>query len=200
MKKKTQIHIERRQQKLSSKICSMAHLRGSQRGHLAPWLFLGGEGLHPEAYGILLPWPGREPVPSALEGWSLNHWTAKEVPCGFSNIGKSIKENVYSTTSPWKGPWSRLLLLQFFKIALTFTWHKINHFKVSSSVAFSNHSLGKPPPLSRPRIFSLPQKETLNSLSSWSVSLRGNPFVLPAALMTTVYFLSLQISQFWTLI
>ena len=29
---------------------------------------------------IQVPWPGMEPVPSALQAWSLNPWTAKEVP------------------------------------------------------------------------------------------------------------------------
>ena len=37
-----------------------------------------------EARGILIPQPGIEPTPSALEG-SLNHWTAREVP-GFEAI------------------------------------------------------------------------------------------------------------------
>ena len=29
---------------------------------------------------ILIPWLGIEPVPPAVEAWSLNHWTAREVP------------------------------------------------------------------------------------------------------------------------
>ena len=29
---------------------------------------------------ILVPWPGTEPVPPAVEAWSLNHWTTREVP------------------------------------------------------------------------------------------------------------------------
>ena len=32
------------------------------------------------AWGILVPWPGVEPTPSAVEAWSLNHWNSKEVP------------------------------------------------------------------------------------------------------------------------
>ena len=32
------------------------------------------------ACGILVPQPGIEPVPPALGAWSLNHWTAREVP------------------------------------------------------------------------------------------------------------------------
>ena len=36
---------------------------------------------HWAACGILVPWPGIEPVPPAVEAWSLiNHWTAREVP------------------------------------------------------------------------------------------------------------------------
>ena len=31
------------------------------------------------AYGILVPRPGIEPVPPTLVGWSLNHWTTREV-------------------------------------------------------------------------------------------------------------------------
>ena len=33
-----------------------------------------------EAYGNLVPWPMIEPVPPAVEAWSLNRWTAREVP------------------------------------------------------------------------------------------------------------------------
>ena len=33
-----------------------------------------------EARGILVPRPGIEPTPSALEAQSLNHWTPREVP------------------------------------------------------------------------------------------------------------------------
>ena len=36
--------------------------------------------LHHAACDILVPQPGIEPVPPALEAWSLNHWTTKEVP------------------------------------------------------------------------------------------------------------------------
>ena len=32
------------------------------------------------ACGILVPRPGIEPMPPALEAWSLNHWTTREVP------------------------------------------------------------------------------------------------------------------------
>ena len=37
--------------------------------------------------GILVPRPGMEPVPPAMEVWSLNHWTTGEVPRGaFLNL------------------------------------------------------------------------------------------------------------------
>ena len=35
---------------------------------------------HQAACEILVPWPGIEPAPPALEAQSLNHWTAREVP------------------------------------------------------------------------------------------------------------------------
>ena len=34
---------------------------------------------HRVACGILVPLPGIEPTPPAVEAWSLNHWTAREV-------------------------------------------------------------------------------------------------------------------------
>ena len=36
--------------------------------------------LHCAACGILVPPPRIEPMPPVLEAWSLNHWTAREVP------------------------------------------------------------------------------------------------------------------------
>ena len=36
-----------------------------------------------EACWILVPQPGVEPVPPAVEAWSLSHWTASRVPCGW---------------------------------------------------------------------------------------------------------------------
>ena len=38
---------------------------------------------HP-ACGILVPQPEIEPVPPAVEAWSLNHWTTREVPASAS--------------------------------------------------------------------------------------------------------------------
>ena len=36
--------------------------------------------LHFTACGILVPWPGIEPGPTAVKAPSLNHWTAREIP------------------------------------------------------------------------------------------------------------------------
>ena len=35
---------------------------------------------HCAARGILVPWPGIEPMAPAVEAWSLNHWITREVP------------------------------------------------------------------------------------------------------------------------
>ena len=36
--------------------------------------------LHHTACGILIPWPGIEPGPLAVNAWSPNHWTTRELP------------------------------------------------------------------------------------------------------------------------
>ena len=36
--------------------------------------------LHHKACRILVPQPGMERAPPAVEVWNLNHWTAREVP------------------------------------------------------------------------------------------------------------------------
>ena len=64
----------------------------SQDWEVCTWdlLFLEGAGSHEQggyylvfiflACGILVPWPGIEPVAPAVEAQSPNHWTAREVP------------------------------------------------------------------------------------------------------------------------
>ena len=47
--------------------------------HTIP-LFLFFFWLDHAACGILVLWPGILPVPPAVEAWSLNHWTAREIP------------------------------------------------------------------------------------------------------------------------
>ena len=51
------------------------------------------------ACGILVPWLGIKPVPSALREWSLNHWTTREVPR--PNKVVSSKLNCYFNQMPW---------------------------------------------------------------------------------------------------
>ena len=46
---------------------------------ISTWLWLFSYFGHHAAHGILVPHPGTEPTPSALEIHNLNHWTAKEV-------------------------------------------------------------------------------------------------------------------------
>ena len=45
-------------------------------------MFFGRRFLWPRcmARGILVPQPGIEPAPLAVEVWSLNHWTTREAP------------------------------------------------------------------------------------------------------------------------
>ena len=50
---------------------------------------------------ILVPRPGIEPVPSAMEAWSLNHWTAREVPT------QGFLKNYFFCL--WRG-WAHLVL------------------------------------------------------------------------------------------
>ena len=53
----------------------------------AEGFFIAAWGLScPIACGILVFWPRIEPALPALEAWSLNHWTAKEVPIYFKYV------------------------------------------------------------------------------------------------------------------
>ena len=36
------------------------------------------------ACGVLVPWPGIKPMPSAVEAWNLNCWMTKVVPDNMS--------------------------------------------------------------------------------------------------------------------
>ena len=48
------------------------------------------------ACGILVPWPGIEPAPLAVEAQSLNHFTAREVP----QTVEFLKRWEYQTSLP----------------------------------------------------------------------------------------------------
>ena len=47
--------------------------------------------LHRVTCGISVPRLGMEPMPPAVEAWSLNHWTTREVPVGHFLIDKNLK-------------------------------------------------------------------------------------------------------------
>ena len=40
-------------------------------------------------------WQRIEPVFPALEAWSLNHWTAREVPLGIQRVGRQTRTHTY---------------------------------------------------------------------------------------------------------
>ena len=44
--------------------------------------------------GILVPWPGIEPAPPALEARGHNHWTAREVPMVFQPFRSQVMWSV----------------------------------------------------------------------------------------------------------
>lgn len=56
------------------------------------------------------------------------------------------------------------------------TLHKIKHFKVNNSLAFSAFAMLQPPPLSNAKAFSSPQRK---SRSHWVVASRHSPFSSP---------------------
>jgi len=64
----------------------------------SPFLFknLFNFWLHHVPFGILVPLPGIEPTPSALEGQSLNHWTTREVLPSFLRARFALFISVFS--------------------------------------------------------------------------------------------------------
>ena len=93
------------------------------------------------ACGILVPWPGLEPVSPALEGWSLNHLTTREVPKVSivlmprftSQLQDVCWEWSYNSNSMWilkSTSISESLLRQLTKITFgLITWNKICSFQ-----------------------------------------------------------------------
>ena len=83
--------------------------------------------------GILVFWPGMEPATPALQVWSLNHWTAREVP--HSKLFKK-KALIFCVRKRW----ARVRLLTvtfkrwcvvkiFSKGLISVTWYKIWDFR-----------------------------------------------------------------------
>ena len=72
---------------------------------------------HHSACGILVPRPGIEPTPLAVEAWSLNQWTAREVLCagvllgcryiGWTDwiINHMNKLHLQPPSPPWRSGW-----------------------------------------------------------------------------------------------
>ena len=51
-----------------------------------------------ESCGILAPWPGIETMPPAMEAWSLNHWTIREVPDHLLNLKVPLGRHPWSSS------------------------------------------------------------------------------------------------------
>ena len=49
--------------------------------------------------GILVPRPGIEPAPLALEAQSLNHWTAREVPKVTTSMYETLRKIIISLSA-----------------------------------------------------------------------------------------------------
>ena len=60
------------------------------------------------ACGILVPRPGMEAVPPAVEAWSLNHWTTREVPQYFKYCFVKVDHLMGTINSCIKGATWRL--------------------------------------------------------------------------------------------
>ena len=73
---------------------------------------------HHVACGILVPRPGIWPMPPALEVWSLNHWTTREVPVTHMNILQT-----------------KAIHAKFWK-SYSFKWHKMSIESLSHSILY----------------------------------------------------------------
>ena len=84
------------------------HLRSFNHHHLGLWphpkdrrhwtfFFFFSFWPRQAACGNLVPQPGIEPMPPAAEAWSLNHWTAREVPGDI----ELLSSNLPSVTCQW---------------------------------------------------------------------------------------------------
>ena len=57
-------------------------------------------------YGILVPWPGMEPTLSAVEAWSLNHRSSRDVlKCEFSLKWRKICLLQFGVLASWLNLW-----------------------------------------------------------------------------------------------
>lgn len=87
--------------------------------------FFGGSAMR--HHGILVPWPGLKPMPSALEVQRLSHWTGQGRSCSlqastcsiFINIQLQISPNLYFFIWPL-GIWKTRLIYKIRNFLLTF--------------------------------------------------------------------------------
>ena len=59
------------------------------------------------ACGVLVPWPGIEPVPPPWEAQSRNHWTTREVlkmVLFWPIFLGGHKDQIYPKQNVWRGP------------------------------------------------------------------------------------------------
>ena len=78
--------------------------------------------------GILVPWPGLEPVPPAVEAQSLNHWTARDAPLLLFKCKK--KKKINRKLFKVHNVWSYLFYAVAFSIApiqICMSGHKQEH-------------------------------------------------------------------------
>ena len=82
--------------------------------------------------GILASPPGIEPEPPALEAWSSNHWTAREVPCRdpFILFIPIISSSLSPSVTDWYG-------IYFVSLSPHLSGFKIFFFQVKITVTYA---------------------------------------------------------------
>ena len=80
---------------------------------------------HHIACGILVPQPGIEPAPPALEAQSLNHWTTREVPpSAYSQKQGLMKSScICSLQATLPVSLERSWIIEFLGYSLHFNWY-----------------------------------------------------------------------------
>ena len=103
-------------------------------------------------YGFLVPWPGMEPVPPAVESQSPKHWTAREFP-RLPYLNYNLILNLPHLLSPyWKVFLSMALLLSDLLYIFIYFAHDVSAFTGGSDgkeSACNARDLGSIPRLGR---------------------------------------------------
>ena len=101
------------------------------------------------ACGILVPWPGIEPMPPALGAQNLNHWTTREVQHYFFFLNSLFWNNYESYLGSSAGPsslyflslwtsWSTFMLLMPFPLLFDVIIHGCSAFLGMKSLSFGS--------------------------------------------------------------